>query len=373
MHIRRLILFIAVAAAVLAACGGAPALQSSSPTAAPAANVSAPTAMIAPTPATASTVPVSTVNDHPNDATQARLRVDQCVFNGPNIDVFVNGAVAVNGGVALKEIPTDDVSGYLYLTPGTYSIAVVPSGKAIAQALIGPMDVPLAAGHRYTVVTLGQVGDTNHTLAITVSDAPKQVIDDRDGGVLLNIPGFIPPGSDSLDCIGGTYPGTKQQDYGANTSPSTSTLNVIDFMKGYSGKHVTSGGSNVSFDTFLAALKTTGLTDVFATGGPYALLVPTDDAFTAMPKAQRDALMANPKALADVLRTHISQGYYPSYSFSKKPGEPWDRTITNLLGAKLVLGDGTINGAAVGDIGSTFVANGVRVSPITRVVLPAKK
>ncbi len=437
MHIRRLILFIAVAAAVLAACGGAPALQSSSPTAAPAANVSAPTAMIAPTPATASTVPVSTVNDHPNDATQARLRVDQCVFNGPNIDVFVNGAVAVNGGVALKEIPTDDVSGYLYLTPGTYSIAVVPSGKAIAQALIGPLDVPLAAGHRYTVVTLGQVGDTNHTplvidetaayqavgvtpssaahitinnmkglpgidfiedgtvrekdvpyggfkaavwpvgnakgLAITVSDAPKQVIDDRDGGVLLNIPGFIPPGSDSLDCIGGTYPGTKQQDYGANTSPSTSTLNVIDFMKGYSGKHVTSGGSNVSFDTFLAALKTTGLTDVFATGGPYALLVPTDDAFTAMPKAQRDALMANPKALADVLRTHISQGYYPSYSFSKKPGEPWDRTITNLLGAKLVLGDGTINGAAVGDIGSTFVANGVRVSPITRVVLPAKK
>ena len=119
MHIRRLILFIAVAAAVLAACGGAPALQSSSPTAAPAANVSAPTAMIAPTPATASTVPVSTVNDHPIDATQARLRVSNCISNGPNVDMVVNGAVAVNGGSPQANLRALFPSGYLYLTPGT--------------------------------------------------------------------------------------------------------------------------------------------------------------------------------------------------------------------------------------------------------------
>ena len=144
-------------------------------------------------------------------------------------------------------------------------------------------------------------------------------------------------------------------------------------MKGYSGKHVTSGGSNVSFDTFLAAIKTAGLTDLLTTSRPYALFVPTDDAFAAMPKAERDALLANPKALADLVRAHISPGYYPAQSFSKTPGEPWDRTITNMLGAKLVLGDGTINGAAVGDIDSFFVANGVRVSPITTVVLPDAK
>jgi len=64
--------------------------------------------------------------------------------------------------------------------------------------------------------------------------------------------------------------------------------------------------------------------------------------------------------------------YCAAQSFSKTPGEPWNRTITNLLGAKLVLGDGTINGAAMGDLNSFFVANGVRVTSIP-VVLPAAK
>ena len=38
-----------------------------------------------------------------------------------------------------------------------------------------------------------------------------------------------------------------------------------------------------------------------------------------------------------------------------------------------MLGDSTINGAAVGDIDSFFVANGVRVTPIPVVVLPDVK
>jgi uncharacterized surface protein with fasciclin (FAS1) repeats len=150
-------------------------------------------------------------------------------------------------------------------------------------------------------------------------------------------------------------------------------LNVIAFLQGFSGKRLTDGGYTVSFDTLLAAIKTAGLTDWLATSAPYALFAPTDQAFAAMPKDQRDALLADPKALADLVRAHISQGYYPAYSLATTPGGPWDRTITNLLGAKMVLGDGTINGAAVGNLESTLVANGVRVSPLTKVVLPATK
>src|SRR5689334_5495983 len=88
---------------VLAACGGAPAPQSSAPTAgiAPTA-ANAPTA---PTAATAAILQASAFTDHPNDATQARLRLGPFVVGGPNMDLFVNGAVAVNGGQAQVNIP----------------------------------------------------------------------------------------------------------------------------------------------------------------------------------------------------------------------------------------------------------------------------
>src|SRR5438046_1652042 len=137
MPIRRLILLIVVAATALAACAGAPAQPSANGvTAAPAATAIAPTTSTVPTAAAAPTTGI--VATAPNDATQARLRVSQCVFAGPNVDVFVNGTVAVNGGRAQANMGALDVSGYLYLTPGTYSVAVVPTGKSLAQALLGP-------------------------------------------------------------------------------------------------------------------------------------------------------------------------------------------------------------------------------------------
>lgn len=153
----------------------------------------------------------------------------------------------------------------------------------------------------------------------------------------------------------------------------TSDLNVIAFLQGFSGKKFFEDGQAISYDTFLTALKTAGLTDVFANGGPYALFPPTDQAFATMSKNQRDTLLADPKALADLVRANLSQGYYPAGSFSKIPGDPWNRTITNLLGAKLVLGENSINGASVGDLEATLTANGVRVSPLTKVLLPAAK
>jgi hypothetical protein len=50
-----------------------------------------------------------------NDATQARLRVQQCVLGGPDIDIYVNGQVAVNGGVPMAHLGALRWTGYLYL------------------------------------------------------------------------------------------------------------------------------------------------------------------------------------------------------------------------------------------------------------------
>ena len=127
----------------------------------------------------------------------------------------------------------------------------------------------------------------------------------------------------------------------------------------------------VSLDTFLEAVKIAGLTDLLTSGDPLLVLPPTDAAFAELPKEQLDALMADPKALADVLRNHIIEAYVPKGALATTPGGPFDRSFTNLLGGTTTIGDGyTVNGLNVGDIGSTFTVNGTQVHPITKVLLP---
>lgn len=113
-----------------------------------------------------------------NDETQARLRVSNCVFGGPNVDVLVNGEVAINGGV-----PQGDQGfgtfGYLYLSPGTYSVAVVPTGKEIEEALLEPVDVSVEAGHRYAIAVLGQADEPSHTPLVIDETAAYQEIGAR--------------------------------------------------------------------------------------------------------------------------------------------------------------------------------------------------
>ena len=67
------------------------------------------------------------------------------------VDLFVDGALAMNGGQAQVNVFPGYVTAYQYLAPGTHTIAVVPTGKGLAQAGTAPLDVPMLAGHRYLV------------------------------------------------------------------------------------------------------------------------------------------------------------------------------------------------------------------------------
>ena len=375
---------------------------------------------------TATGAPGGTVaaSDAPtNDTTQARLRVSQCVLGEPNMDVYLNGTVPVDAGIPRFPLEAFDASGYEYLAPGTYSLTVVPSGQDLSKPFFGPLDVPVVAGHRYTVVVLGQKDDASHQalvidettayqaigakptdaahitvnnvegvpgidfslggvvrdknapyggfaaaiwpggfvkgLAITVSGSPDKVLNSTTD----ELPAAV-PGSDFLDCFGGTYPGSMGKEFSAHSSASTSTLNTIDLLQLLSddAKH---GGSSPSFSTFLTALKTTGLTDMLANGGPYMILPPTDEAFAALPQDQQAALLADPQALADMLRGLIVAGYYPPGSLSAGVYRS-NRTVTNLLGQPLAIqsvnGDSfTINDQAVGRDFYIMTANGGRV------------
>jgi len=397
-----------------------------------------PTATIAPTATTAPTIAPTAVPPSntptveansltPNDATLARLRVTQCVPSEPDMDVLMNGKVPVTAGVPIS-LAAGDVSRYEYLTPGTVRVAVVPSGMGMDKAFLAPLDVKLEAGHRYTLVVLGQPDEPTHksllidetkayqkaggtpssTGHITVNnikgastlsflqdgvgekDVPyggfaasahpagnfksfvvsvgDKVVEDNGGGSTW-------PGSDNIDCFYGSYSSTSDT-HDTHSGASTSGLIMIDYLQGLTAEHAKNGGAP-SFANFLAAVKTAGLTDQLTTGGPYLVFVPTDAAFAALPKEQLDALLADPKALGDLARAHIGMGYYPTGTLGQGT---FDRTITNLLGKQLVLSGQTccwesfaINGVTMGLFEYAMVANGTRLVFITKLIDPAAK
>jgi uncharacterized surface protein with fasciclin (FAS1) repeats len=371
-----------------------------------------------------------------DDATQARLRVNYCVFGGPNVDIYLNGEVAIVNGRAQTNMPPLAVWGYWHLEPGTYSVGVVPdpAGRGFDRTFMPPVDVTLEAGHRYTLVVLGQADEPSHeallineteayeAIGATPTDNVHITINNLRGiaGITWKIGGEVreddvPPGefraalwlkgpftgfetifrhagSDELDSGAiddefWTWPGVEWQDcYGGSpskasvfetegddwlnqTSNYASTLSAPELLREVGSTE----RSPYSFDTFLSAVEAAGLSEALTTGGPYLLYVPTDEAFAALPQDQRDALMADPEALADVARYHISEGYYPIGSF-RNSDNPRRVDLTNLLGMDLVRrADGTINGVAVRHVETALVSNGTRLIVIGQVLQPPEQ
>jgi hypothetical protein len=443
---------LAILVATLAACGGAPAATAptgaSAPTNAPAA--AAPTGAPSPVPVptaaaaliaapalttdaatapAATSAPLADTNPaKPDDKTQGRLRISNCVMNGPDVDLLLNGKLTVNGGVVQQNLGELSAGGYQYLAPGSYSVAIVPSGQGVDKALIGPLDVKVEAGHRYTLVMLGQADEKSHKpLLIDETEAYQKagLSPDMMGHILINnikgatglsfvqdewgerdVPygafaaSAIPAGPfknfkvtvsgsgepeidnggaggnvggvDFFDCFGGSYRGA----HDTHSASETSILNTLDFLQIRSEGFAKIGHPEWGFTTFLQALKTAGMTDMLTNGDPYLVFAPGNDAFAALPKAQFDALMADPKALGELLRSHLVEGYFP-YGALGPVGRGVNRTVTNMRGEQLKLlsvDDGlSINGKPVGQATSTFVTNGTRVIPIGKLLLPDAK
>ena len=62
-----------------------------------------------------------------------------------------------------------------------------------------------------------------------------------------------------------------------------------------------------SFNTLLTAVETAGLSEALATG-EYTVFAPSDEAFTKLPAGALDRLLADPEALANVLKYHLLDG-----------------------------------------------------------------
>lgn len=164
----------------------------------------------------------------------ARVRIVHASPDAPNVDVWVNGAVAVSN-LAFKQATT-----YLELAPGEYQVQVAPTGGTAADAVIDAT-LTLAAGMDYTVAAVGQIaeiaplvleGNTAapaagkaHLRVVHASpDAPAVDVSVTGGPVLIENLTF-PTASDYIPVDAGAYDLAVRP-----TGTETSVLDINGFM-----------------------------------------------------------------------------------------------------------------------------------------------
>jgi uncharacterized surface protein with fasciclin (FAS1) repeats len=187
--------------------------------------------------------------------------------------------------------------------------------------------------------------------------------------VVMDVDDYVVPG-DTVFGFFGSDP-TNTFALGVVGAGPTSELSLIDYLHAFDPENLIGpSGETPSFHTVLDAIETAGLTEMYNAATPLLFLPPTDQAFAAMPAAERDALLADPAALADLLRAHTIEAYVPRGSLATTPGGTFDRTFTNLLGDTIKIGnDFSVNGAGSG-FSSTWLANGTQIHPVGTVTIP---
>lgn len=225
----------------------------------------------------------------------ALLRLAHFVADGPTVDVYVNDAVAMG------DVEAASITDFMEVEPGTYSISAAPAGESMETAIIAPMDITVEAGHRYSVVVMGQAADNSissqlldetqivsefdmtqgsviimanniaggpavtyyddaivhsenvgygeikmsfvpaenwDTGMATVADDPETVVFDFDSEV-DGLGGFWEPYTVYLFGMVGTYPGAMFEDYGLVDSHYTIAANAVELLQAFSGLGLT--------------------------------------------------------------------------------------------------------------------------------------
>ncbi len=158
-----------------------------------------------------------------------------------------------------------------------------------------------------------------------------------------------------------TQPQSETKPMAPSTSPASNSTT--------SGSIVEVAASNGSFKTLTAALKAAGLDQTLASGGPYTVFAPTDEAFAALPEGVVEELLKpeNKEMLVKVLTYHVVAGEQTSGSL--KTGE-----AMTLEGApvqvKVSEGSVMVNDAKVVKA-DVQASNGV-IHVIDKVILPPR-
>ncbi len=158
-----------------------------------------------------------------NTDNQGHIRVAHFSSDAPDVDIYVDGDVVIS------DLAFGDVSEWLAVDTGTYSVAVTPAGSLVNQAVIGPLDISVEAGDWFTVTAIGEVdagtltaqileedysligdGESRINIFHAVPNVPPINVDANDTNLitLLGYPGSIDGTNDgftTVDLLANTY------------------------------------------------------------------------------------------------------------------------------------------------------------------------
>jgi uncharacterized surface protein with fasciclin (FAS1) repeats len=95
-------------------------------------------------------------------------------------------------------------------------------------------------------------------------------------------------------------------------------VSLFSFVANAGTTVVDIAAGNKDFSTLVSLLKKADLVKALEGAGPFTVFAPTNEAFAAVPKADLDALLANPEKLKAVLLYHVVSGDITSDQI--KPG-----------------------------------------------------
>lgn len=121
------------------------------------------------------------------------------------------------------------------------------------------------------------------------------------------------------------------------------------------------------FNTFTTAARSSGVAELLTGVGPFTVFAPTDRAFAKLPARERDALLANPERLAEVLRHHVVEGKV------KAPRQNDPRTATPMHGNDLTItaAEGVYHVGEAKLVKTNFRASNGVIHAIDTVLMPS--
>jgi uncharacterized surface protein with fasciclin (FAS1) repeats len=308
----------------------------------------------------------------------AQIRVAHFSPDTPAVQIYINGELS-----AIEALNFGDVTGWIQIPAGTYSIAVAPAGTSIDAAAIGPANLTFRSGTWTTIAAIGSLsagtlkpalisenysrlasGNARVTVFHGIEDAPAVDVILADGTVLtrglafgrtatLNVPAgvydiqVVPSGATSPIVI--NLPGTDlvNRNYyfvaaiNRLAAPEVAlraiNLRTVDALPKGNGTITDVAAADGRFTTLVAALQATGLDAALRGNGPFTVFAPTDAAFAALPEGTVEALLNDLPTLSSILLYHVVPG--------------------KLL-AEDVVGTGSFRTLQGGSLGVTVDANG---------------
>jgi uncharacterized surface protein with fasciclin (FAS1) repeats len=280
------------------------------------------------------------------------VRVAHLSPDTPAVEVFLNGE---SSGIQTLEF--GDISGWVELPAGTYSVAVAPAGAGIDSAAIGPANFTLPAGAWITVAATGSLtdgtlgadvinedyspipaGESRVTVFHGIEDAPAVDVILPDGTALISNLTFgeydtlsVPAGTYDLAVVAAGTSGPAVIDLSGTaldnqtyyfvaasnrlSAPqvalSAVSLGTVEplFGKTFANRTIAEiAAGDARFSTLVTALQAADLVDTLNGAGNFTVFAPTNAAFAQLPAGTLDAVLADKELLTNILLYHVLGG-----------------------------------------------------------------